>query len=99
MLAAFHRLFKVGWLAAYVSSTQEKRVQNWGAREQLVALHETHGSSDDALHALCAIPYVCVRATHLEAKLSSRESVHDEDHARHGEQSSRRLHYHENFPY
>ena len=32
---------------------------------------------------------VCVRATHLEAKLSSRESVHDEDHAHHGERSTR----------
>ena len=32
---------------------------------------------------------VSVWATHLEATLSSRESVHDEDHAHHGERSSR----------
>ena len=32
---------------------------------------------------------VCVRATHLEAKLSSLDSVHDEDHAHHGERSTR----------
>ena len=30
-----------------------------------------------------------VRATHLEAKRSSRDSVHDEDHGHHGERSSR----------
>ena len=32
---------------------------------------------------------VSARPTHLETKLSSRDSVHDEDHAHHGERSSR----------
>ena len=36
-----------------VSVTKEKRPQDWGAEEQLVALHETHGLSGEALHAWC----------------------------------------------
>lgn len=35
------------------SVTKEKRPQDWGAEEQLVALHETHGLSGEALHAWC----------------------------------------------
>ena len=36
-----------------VSVTKEKRPQDWVAEEQLVALHETHGLTGDALHAWC----------------------------------------------
>jgi len=36
-----------------VSATKEKRPQDWVAEEQLVALHETHGLSGEALHAWC----------------------------------------------
>lgn len=36
-----------------VSATKEKRPQDWGVEEQLVALHETHGLSGEALHAWC----------------------------------------------
>ena len=36
-----------------VSVTKEKRPQDWRTEEQLVALHETHGLSDEALHAWC----------------------------------------------
>lgn len=36
-----------------VSATKEKRPQDWTAQEQLVALHETHGLSGDALQAWC----------------------------------------------
>ena len=36
-----------------VSVTKEKRPQDWGAEEQLLALHETHGLSGEALHAWC----------------------------------------------
>src|SRR5450756_1714067 len=36
-----------------VKATKEKRPQDWGAEEQLVALHETHGLSGEALHAWC----------------------------------------------
>ena len=36
-----------------VSVTKEKRPQDWGTEEQLVALHETHGLSGEALHAWC----------------------------------------------
>ena len=32
---------------------KEKRPQDWRAEEQLVALHETHGLSGEALHAWC----------------------------------------------
>ena len=32
---------------------KEKRPQDWGVEEQLVALHETHGLSGEALHAWC----------------------------------------------
>jgi hypothetical protein len=32
---------------------KEKRPQDWSAEEQLVALHETHGLSGEALHAWC----------------------------------------------
>src|SRR5450830_2023865 len=38
---------------AAVGSTKEKRPQDWTAQEQLVALHETHGLSGEALHAWC----------------------------------------------
>ena len=36
-----------------VLATKEKRPQDWSAEEQLVALHETHGLSGEALHAWC----------------------------------------------
>jgi len=36
-----------------VKATKEKRPQDWGAEEQLVALHETHGLSGESLHAWC----------------------------------------------
>ena len=36
-----------------VSATKEKRPQDWTADEQLVALHETHGLSGEALQAWC----------------------------------------------
>ncbi len=32
---------------------KEKRPQDWRAEEQLVALHESHGLSGEALHAWC----------------------------------------------
>lgn len=35
------------------SVTKEKRPQDWVAEEQLVALHETHGLTGEALHAWC----------------------------------------------
>lgn len=34
-------------------ATKEKRPQEWGTEEQLVALHETHGLSGEALNAWC----------------------------------------------
>jgi transposase-like protein len=40
-------------VTAAVGSTKEKRQQDWTAQEQLVALHETHGLSGDALQAWC----------------------------------------------
>ena len=36
-----------------VKAIKEKRPQDWSAEEQLVALHETHGLSGEALHAWC----------------------------------------------
>ena len=36
-----------------VPATREKRPQDWTAAEQLVALHETHGLSGEALQAWC----------------------------------------------
>ena len=36
-----------------VSATKEKRPQDWTAKQQLVALHETHGLTGDALQAWC----------------------------------------------
>ena len=36
-----------------VSGAKEKRPQDWIAEEQLIALHETHGLSGEALHAWC----------------------------------------------
>ena len=36
-----------------VKAPKEKRPQDWGAEEQLVALHETHGLSGESLHAWC----------------------------------------------
>src|ERR1035437_6611952 len=36
-----------------VSATKEKRPQDWTVEEQLVALHETHGLTGDALQAWC----------------------------------------------
>jgi len=36
-----------------VAATREKRPQDWTAPEQLVALHETHGLSAEALQAWC----------------------------------------------
>lgn len=36
-----------------VSMTKEKRPQDWNAEQQLVALHESHGLSGEALHAWC----------------------------------------------
>ena len=41
----------VGKLSA--SATKERRPQDWSAEEQLLALHETHGLSGEALHAWC----------------------------------------------
>jgi len=35
------------------SAPKEKRPQDWSAEEQLVALHESHALSGDALHAWC----------------------------------------------
>jgi transposase-like protein len=34
-------------------SVKERRPQDWSAQDQLVALHETHGLSGDALQAWC----------------------------------------------
>ena len=34
-------------------SVKERRPQDWNAQDQLVALHETHGLSGDALQAWC----------------------------------------------
>lgn len=36
-----------------VSAAKEKRPQDWIAEDQLVALHETHGLSGEALQAWC----------------------------------------------
>jgi hypothetical protein len=36
-----------------ISVPKEKRPQDWSAEEQLVALHESHGLSGDALSAWC----------------------------------------------
>ena len=36
-----------------VTATKGKRPQDWNADEQLVALHETHGLSGEALYAWC----------------------------------------------
>ena len=36
-----------------VKVIKEKRPQDWGAEEQLVALHESHGLSGESLHAWC----------------------------------------------
>jgi len=36
-----------------VVATKEKRPQDWTAEEQLMALHETHGLSGEALQAWC----------------------------------------------
>ncbi len=36
-----------------VPATKEKRPQDWTAEQQLVALHETHGMSGEALQAWC----------------------------------------------
>ncbi len=33
--------------------TKERRPQDWSANEQLVALHESHGLTGEALHAWC----------------------------------------------
>lgn len=41
-------LAKVG-----VWPTKDRRPQDWNAQEQLVALHETHGLSDEDVHAWC----------------------------------------------
>ena len=38
---------------AGVSPAREKRPQDWSAQEQLLALHETHGLSGEALQAWC----------------------------------------------
>lgn len=38
---------------AGVSPAKEKRPQDWSAQEQLLALHETHGLSGEALQAWC----------------------------------------------
>lgn len=42
---------KVGIIS--VLAVKEKRPQDWDAESQLVALHETHGLSGEALHAWC----------------------------------------------
>lgn len=36
-----------------ITATKEKRPQDWCAEEQLVALHETHGLTGEALQAWC----------------------------------------------
>jgi len=36
-----------------VSATKEKRPQDWSAEQQLLALHETHGLSGEALQTWC----------------------------------------------
>jgi hypothetical protein len=36
-----------------VKVIKERRPQDWSTEEQLVALHETHGLSGEALHAWC----------------------------------------------
>ncbi len=36
-----------------LASTKERRPQDWSVQEQLVALHETHGLTGEALHAWC----------------------------------------------
>lgn len=36
-----------------VSATKEKRPQDWTAEQQLVALHETHGTTGEDLQAWC----------------------------------------------
>ena len=36
-----------------VTPVKDKRPQDWSAEEQLVALHETHGLSGEALHVWC----------------------------------------------
>ena len=36
-----------------VKIIKEKRPQDWGAEERLVALHESHGLSGEALNAWC----------------------------------------------
>src|SRR6202140_827101 len=36
-----------------VSASKEKRPQDWSSEEQLTALHETHGLSEEALHGWC----------------------------------------------
>ena len=38
---------------AGVSPAKERRPQDWSAQEQLLALHETHGLSSEALQAWC----------------------------------------------
>ncbi|MDH6184724.1 hypothetical protein H4V98_002108 [Polaromonas sp. CG_23.6] len=38
---------------AGISQAKEKRPQDWTAQEQLLALHETHGLSGEALQAWC----------------------------------------------
>lgn len=38
---------------AGVSQARDKRPQDWSAQEQLLALHETHGLSGEALQAWC----------------------------------------------
>lgn len=40
-------------VTAAVGSAKEKRPQDWTTQEQLVALHETHGLSGEALQAWC----------------------------------------------
>jgi len=42
---------KVGIMS--VLDVKEKRPQDWNAQSKLVALHETHGLSGEALHAWC----------------------------------------------
>ena len=38
---------------AACAPTKERRPQDWSAHEQLVALHETHGLTGEALHVWC----------------------------------------------
>ena len=52
---------------------------------RFVICWKEHDMSVQLLAAINATLSVSVRATHLGAKLSSRDSVHDEDHAHHGE--------------